>query len=346
LVLVGDYGLETVDPLIPRLLRSKKFAYYRNGYQAKRIEMNLQLFVHLGMRMTGSKALQSALRSASGDSFVYPLSRDGELWHQAIHYALIERDAAPLEEALAQIRGAPVGVLSYEAFHELDDAALALLAERARANGREVKAVIFLRRQDEYVASLINQFWKAHRVSHADAQEKIAALLSGATLLDYDQLLHRLSNHFAAVIPIIYDKWQSSVKQFADATGIWLRDAANGIDLNPASSAVEMATLKAVKKLAGADPRLPQIVESTGKALAQPGLARTLATIRDRPAATLSHTSAQEIMRKYVESNQRLSAQWFEGREPLFRPSRLPPFRSEYRPRSDVIRKIRREFQL
>lgn len=317
------------------------------------------LILHIGTQKTGSKALQHALVAACGTEFAYP-SRQ-RLWHRHIHDALLKGDAGPLRAALAEIEssGAPVGVLSYEGFHELPDAALDLLAGEAG----EATVVIFLRRQEDVIDSMINQTWKAHRRSYASALAQEERYLDDPNVMDYELKLSRLAQRFARVIPRIYVKGVSVVASFAEATKLPLSEPEEGTaDPNPAATAVELATLREVKRRAGEHPRLRDIVEATRQAMARPGLGRLLASRRDAPARMLDPEMRACLAERYAASNARVAARWFpdvvSGGQLLFPPAVevspavqvspsaqvLPP--APARPRLGIVRQISGQFDL
>ena len=287
---------------------------------------------------------------ASGDGFIYPVVDGGgfsTLRHRWIFERLKVLDPSPLEEALDQITKAPVGVLSSEAFHELADPALDLLVSRCGEAARETIAVVFLRRQDEYVNSFANQAWKAHRLSFAQAESHVQNLMQGPPTLFYDVLLDRLATRFNQVCPLIYEKGKSTVGQFSSVTGLRLPEAPPGKpDPNQAANAVQLATLKEVKRLAGEDPRLFDIINATREALAAPQPQQSMATSDNAPASMLNPERARSIMELYQQSNERLHARWFPDREQLFPAAQFAKPVENVKARADVVQQVRVKFKL
>lgn len=303
-----------------------------------------RIIIHFGVEKTGSKALQLALKAASGPDFVYPSSPEGN-WHRPLHQGLEKMDDALLRQALEEIGDALCGALSCEDFHRLPDPALALLSRSAGEAADETVAVVFLRRQDDYVDSFSNQMWKAHRVDHATAFRRKEVLLFDAESLDYERMLDRLETHYDRVIPLIYEKGVSTIARFAEATDLRLSEPTRGApDPNPAATARELATLREVKRLAGPRPDLYDIVEATRRAMARKGPRRWLARFGDGPAVMLSQAEREAVMRLHEETNERVRRRWFPERDTLFTPSGPASEILNARPRADVVREIRRRF--
>ena len=60
----------------------------------------------------------------------------------------------------------------------------------------------------------------------------------------------------------------------------------------------------------------------------------------------LDPATAEAIMQRYAESNARLQAHWFPERKRLFPPAQLAVAGVQPNPRTDVVRQIRRKFDL
>ncbi|NOD46271.1 MULTISPECIES: hypothetical protein [unclassified Ruegeria] len=331
-----------------------------------------RLIVHFGMPKTGSKALQKIIRRNVSDDLAYPLSQGR--WHRSIHDALLKMDDGPLLSSLEEVAGTRLAIISYENFSALPDEALKILSDRARTAANETWAMLFLRKQDEYAESLINQMWKAHKVSWEKANKVQSDLLEGKLSLDYEMILDRIGAGFNRVVPLVYDKSISSHISFSKAVGVKLDAPASLTSgrVNPALSAVELETMREVKRLAGNHEKLSDIVTATRRAFNSKAEDPNASSMIDGPATCLSDEQRETIMNRYASSNERVRERWFPNRAELFpnsnklrdnstervrkrwftnpaglfSKSNANPDTTHAKPRLDVVSRVQREFDL
>ncbi|MBK5928006.1 hypothetical protein [Rhodobaculum claviforme] len=274
--------------------------------------------LHIGTRKTGSKALQRFLRdraAADPAGLCYPASGRGALWHQPVHMALCDGDDGPLSQAVRAADPArhARAVLSCELFHTLPRPAVACL----RRHLGTARIVIFLRRQDAAINSLLNQYAKAHRISHAQVVEFRAAALSALPEFDYAAILRDWEDVFGpgSVVPVIYDKTVDVVAAFCAATGLEPpREAAPAGNPNPALSRAGYAAFLSAKRAVRDLDELPGVVEDLRRRLGH----ELLDTRQVEPPWLFEPAERAAIMAQYSDGNERVRAQWFPARRALF----------------------------
>jgi hypothetical protein len=124
----------------------------------------MQWVIHIGTPKTGSKALQRILANGRlNDHVAYPDAGRQGAWHEPLYYDLVNGDSSKIEASVDFWRRQAVsfGVFSCEVFYDLP--ADAITRFHSVLDG--AKIVLFLRRQDDFANSFLNQLVKAHRVS-------------------------------------------------------------------------------------------------------------------------------------------------------------------------------------
>lgn len=274
--------------------------------------------VHIGIRKTGSKALQRFLlarAAASPAELCYPASGRGGVWHQPMYSALRDGDASLFARA---VREADPGrharaVLSCELFHTLPPEAL----QHMRRHLGTSRIVVFLRRQDQALNSLLNQFAKAHRVTHDQVLRLRAEALSLLPEFDYAGILERWEQAFGpgSVVPLIYDKSSDAVAAFCAAIGLPPPKGGRPTENpNPALSRAGFEAFLAAKQAVRDPADLPRVVDELRRRHSH-----DLLDTRRREAPWLFDTSERAtIMANYRAGNERVRARWFPERAALF----------------------------
>jgi hypothetical protein len=281
----------------------------------------MRCVLDLGIQKTASKCRQRFFaaegRRIVGRRFCYPAAGRNGAWHRPLYDALRRGDHGPLRAAAAEAEalGADLVILSYEELHKLDTPAIARLAD----SFPELHAVVFLRRQDDFVNSFHNQLHKAHRVPFADLLAFEAAIGDDDPHLDYDRMLERWGSVLGPrrVHPLCYDKRVSPVAAFFGAVDI-APDLAGYVEPrpNPAIDAVGLAVLRALKRAVGDAPDLLAVMREAHRMLAPHFVAADGAE-----PDTLGPTLRARIMALYRDGNDRVRRRFFPGQAELFPPS-------------------------
>jgi hypothetical protein len=281
-------------------------------------EMNMDSIIHIGYQKTGSKALQRMLAQEPGrvapGTFCYPAAGREALWHKPVRDALVAGDDAPLRAAVdeAARSGAAHAVLSFEGFCTMP--APAVHAMRAVAGPARI--VMFLRRQDDLVNSMLNQLVMAHRTNHEWIEEYEETVADYDPLLDYRALLSTWADAFGedALVPLLYDKGEDVGVRFGRALGIDVAPpAADAPNPNPALDAESYRALRELKRGA-TDEALPALVDEAHARLR----GNFVDTFRAPGIALLDAPTRAAILANYRESNAWVRARWFPQRATLF----------------------------
>lgn len=280
--------------------------------------------VHIGTEKTGSKAIQKFLLCHSADSLnpklCFPKSGREGLWHEPIYEELIAGKNAMLKMAAEEATksSAELNVISYEGLNVLS---VPQIISIQKVIG-PATIVLFIRRQDQFVNSYYNQLIKAHRVD-IDYIEKFEESINDYNI-DYDhmQTIRRWAEVFGEknIIPIIYNKQISSVKQFLNHIGISedFNDCENGDNNpNPALNLEAMKILKYVKKInRHTQVQLPQLVNAAHKILRE----SFVDTYRIGDQYLLPFYQRNLIFSHYKESNEEVRRCFFPDMPYLFPP--------------------------
>ena len=274
-------------------------------------------FIHIGTQKTGSKAIQQFLThcrtSISGCRICFPDSGREGVWHQPIYDELLIGESRKLKMAIKECeeRSADVGIVSCEAFYLLTSQQIKILSK----NIGQAKVVLFIRRQDQLINSLCNQFIKAHRVNFEYIKNFEASITEYNPDFDYLSTIERWSQEFGFtnVIPIIYDKKSCSINDFLSHVGInhLHINSEKASNPNPALDFEALGILRLVKKLNNNDENLPSLVNAAHRVLRH----NFVDTYSQGDQYLLSPAQRVTILDRYRDSNDALRKKYFPDQE-------------------------------
>jgi hypothetical protein len=278
----------------------------------------MDLIIHIGYQKTGSKALQRFFahepgRRADG-ALYYPVAGREAGWHKPIRDELVAGGDAALHAAVAEAEasGCAHAVLSFEGFSTMPAAAVRAM----RAVTGPARIVMFLRRQDDLVNSMLNQLVMAHRTSYEWIEEYESTLADYDPLLDYRALLQVWADSFGedALVPLLYAKDEDAAVRFGRAVGIDVAPAApTATNPNPALDAESYRVLRELKRGAD-DAALPALVDQAHARLRE----RFVDTFRQPGISLVDAPTRAAILANYRDSNDWVRARWFPERATLF----------------------------
>lgn len=279
----------------------------------------MRLVLDIGAQKTGSKARQGffaqQLGRLTGVRAIYPLAGRAGAWHRPLHEALQGGEPALLDAIVAEAEAgqAELVILSYEAMHQLGAREVARIAEAFD----DVTAVVFLRRQDQFVNSFHNQTYKAHRFTFAAIQAFERGMTAPNPACDYKEVLERWTTVLGRdrVLPIVYDKSRSVVRAFFDRLGLAV-DYTDYVEAHPntAINGFGISVLRWVKQMARDEEELPHLVTEAHRVLKDCFIEHSSTVDR----YSLSFDTRQRIMAHYRESNEWVRQHFFPDRDTLF----------------------------
>lgn len=302
----------------------------------------LKLVLDIGAQKTGSKARQNffstQLKSNGPANTVFLESGREGIWHRPLFEDLQQGRFGALNELERETQrlgpAIDVGLVSYEELYLLDDSAL----KQIRSHFPDIEAVLFVRRQDELISSILNQLHKAHRITYAEICDFEREVFKFNRKFDFAFHFRRwesaLGEGNVHVLP--YSKDQSSIVAFLKETAL-LQNTNVALETrsNFALDGFGLGVLKEVKMMTEDQSLLPLRVDMAHKMLSDhfltPGDTVSLFNRRDR----------QKIMSAYEASNTELSA-YNERLKGYFeeRPSRTKRLRLKRRGCAAFARKV------
>lgn len=277
--------------------------------------------LHIGTQKTGSKAIQKFLVDNSKFLFekniLFPVAGREGVWHKPIYNELILGMSQKLSMAIQEgvKSNADLGVISYEKLYELTVPQIELLYNVLGP----AKVVLYIRRQDQLINSILNQLIKAHRVNYEYICNFESKLLEYNLNFDHMATIKRWSGIFGSdnVMPIIYNKKTSSIETFFSRLGV--KDVVNSEaylrnNPNPALDLAALEILKIVKKLNKKDEDLPHLVTTAHRVLRN----SFIDTYIFGDLNSLSEFQKKAILEKYRSSNSELKEKYFPNMESIF----------------------------
>jgi hypothetical protein len=288
--------------------------------------------MHIGIRKTGTKAIQRFLADESDRGpharLCFPTHGREGIWHQPLEFALREGDGSELDAAVAAYpsHGDSIGVFSGEGLHRLPLRSIRLIREKLG----KMQIIMFIRRQDTAMNSLLNQYAKAHRVTFDEVKKFERKITDYNPDFDYAKILSRWVDVFGieAVTAIVADKGTDSVRLFCDAIGVkGAQTSKNLPNPNPALSRRAYEAFLSAKAAVPDPTKLPALVDRLRCDLAS----EMLDTFRVEGPRLLDGDLSSKIMENYATSNEYVRRHWFPDRSSLFEAEYSLPWVDRYR---------------
>ncbi|WP_374569278.1 hypothetical protein [Ideonella sp.] len=301
--------------------------------------MSRQLYLHIGQTKTGSTSLQTFLhtnrQALRQQGILYPMMPAGEvarIQHRFLVHSLHAAGEdhwraapvwAPFFKALHG-QPEPTAIVSEETFwhlfeHRSDRRTGAIRWVAQMLSDFEVKVVVYLRRQDQWVESWFNQ------VARAPVRRAASAL----TFDEFVQRQHRFGLFdYAAIL----DDWATAFGRDAIEVRTFEREAltnANVVDdfcglVGIEATADFAPAWQAQRRLSPATCRFANLFnrwpDADPSRAAFLGALRGVSDFAAAPASKLlSNADAHALVERYAGANQRVAAEYLGGR-PLFTP--------------------------
>lgn len=285
----------------------------------------MKCVLDIGLQKTGSKARQqffsSQLHRVMGLRVLYPSAGAGPegRWHCPLSKALKKGERSLLSSVLreAEEKGsqADLMILSCEGLYMLQEAQIHWLKDSLP----DLTAVVFLRRQDQLINSLHNQFHKAHRMSLQKLEDFESHILDYDVDYDHRATLERWTKVVGreSVVPILFDKTISSVLAFFRSVNIDV-NLHDYEDTHPnrAIDGFGLSVLRWVKRLVQDEQDLPKIMNEAHRKLAP----YIVAPGDEEECYSLTLDMRHHIMSHYEASNEWVRREFFPERRSLFPP--------------------------
>ena len=279
----------------------------------------MRCLIDIGVQKTGSKARQHfflrELGKLSSGAGLYPATGRAGAWHQPLFDALQQDDDRLLMRLRQEVvaSGCEYAVISYEGMHALAESGI----RRIAAAFPDLKILMFIRRQDEFINSMHNQLHKSHRRGLRDIENFERSMFERDSRCDYAEIARRWSACVGAhrFKPVVYRRRNCSVEGFVHAAGLPVEIAAKTSQVhNRAIDGFGMAVLRHVKAMARNDDELPALVEQAHKDLESHFLSGGPRSIY----WTLSEQDRKRVMTLYEDSNEWLRQNYFRQAARLF----------------------------
>lgn len=266
-----------------------------------------KLVLDIGVGKTGSKARQNFFSdqftsSQLARTIFLETGREG-IWHRPLFEELQRGNFHILGELVRELEQldprVDTGLISYENLYQLDDAAVEQIGRRFP----NLEIVLFVRRQDELISSVVNQLYKAHRVTYAEIRDFEERALEYSLEFDFTYHVRRwakiVRDQRIHVLP--FSKKDSSIETFLRATGL-SQDYSGASDTwsNFALDGFGVGVLKELKMMTEDRELLPIRVEVAHKMLSEHFLPSSETT------HLLNRRNRRKIMSIYKATNSEL----------------------------------------
>ena len=202
-----------------------------------------------------------------------------------------------------------IGVFSGEDFHTLPLRSIRLIREKLS----KAQIIMFIRRQDLAMNSLLNRYAKAHRATFDAVKDFERNVTHYNPHFDYWRILSLWADVFGmeAVTAIIADKGADAVRLFFDAIGIECPQTAENLpNPNPALSRRAYDAFLSAKAAVVDVSELPALVSRLHYDFAS----ETVDTVREEGPRLLDDEVSRKIMQNYAKSNEYVRNHWFPYR--------------------------------
>jgi hypothetical protein len=281
----------------------------------------MQWIIHIGTQKTGSKAIQKYLLSnnikKNNHKIIFPLSGRENLWHNPIFNEIQFGKSQLLENAVheAEAHSADFGIISSESLYTLNLNQIKLIFNTLGPS----KIVLFIRRQDQLINSLYNQYIKAHKVNFEYIKNFEKSILKYNRKFDHMATVTRWAKIFGKenITPIIYNKKNCSIKLFFENIGIkniFTKEKLKTLNPNPALDIEGIKILRLVKQLNINDSDIPSLVNSANLLLKN----NFVDTYSLGDQYLLSLQQRKIIFNNYIDSNSELHRTFFKDKKTLF----------------------------
>jgi hypothetical protein len=280
--------------------------------------------IHIGAQKTGSKALQLFLEHELAGlrrNLYFAHSGREALWHEPLFDSLERGDRSFLIQLgrEAEERTGQIGIISYEGLFGLPPDKVKMLFDGLGP----AKIVLFMRRQDDLLNSLFNQWIKAHRTTIRDVDEFESGLTKYSAIYDYWVIIEKWASVFGEVnvLPCIYTKSRSVVDSFFAKVGMPVDGVRSSANPNQALDSQGLSVMRHVKRLARKPEDLPALVEKAHR--------RLRGHFVDTAAVEyyiLDSTIRGKIMENYAEGTEWVRQTYYPGRSFLFPPPNFHHF--------------------
>jgi hypothetical protein len=305
------------DRVLRQARRKQWLLNLRSAWGGKGVR-NMRWVMHIGIRKTGTKAIQRFLANEAGRGpyahLFFPIhGREGN-WHEPLELALLEENGSELDNALAAhaSHGECIGVFSSEGLYELPPRSIRIIREKLG----ETQIILFIRRQDYAMNSLLNQYAKSHKVPFNAVKNFERNIAEYNPRFDYCRIISNWAAVFGieAITTIVADKRVDAVRQFCDAIGIEYTPSYRHLpNPNPALNRNAYEAFMRAKAVTETS-ELPALVSRLHREFAS----EMVDTSHREGPCLIDEGVSSRIMQNYAISNEYVRSHWFPHRSKLF----------------------------